>query len=221
MTTPKTPFAPLVIGIAGGTGSGKTTVANAILSRVGVEHISYLPHDAYYRDITHLPLAQRQAVNFDHPDTLETGLMVSHLRELRAGRAVDIPVYDFTRHARTDETQRIEPHRVVIVEGILIFGEPSLRELLDVKIFVDTDADIRFIRRLQRDIAERGRTMDNVIQQYLSTVRPGHLEFVEPTKRFADVIILEGGFNEVGIEMLVARIKALLRGDTLSSAGSP
>lgn len=201
---------PLVIGIAGGTGSGKTTVANAILSRVGVERIAYLPHDAYYRDITHLPVAQRSMVNFDHPDTLDTELMIEHLKQLKAGKPVDIPVYDFTRHARTDKTQRIEPHPVVIVEGILILTEPALRALLDVKIYVDTDPDIRFIRRLQRDIAERGRTMESVIQQYLSTVRPGHLEFVEPTKRFADVIILEGGFNEVAIEMLVARIEALL-----------
>ena len=208
--------APLVIGIAGGTGSGKTTVANAILSRVGIEHIAYLPHDAYYRDITHLSEAQRQLINFDHPDTLETELMVKHLQELKAGNPVHIPIYDFTRHARTQETTRVEPHPVVIAEGILIFGEATLRELLDVKIFVDTDSDIRFIRRLQRDIAERGRTMDSVIQQYLATVRPGHLEFVEPTKRFADVIILEGGFNEVGIEMLVARIKALLHGETLT-----
>ena len=213
--------APLVIGIAGGTGSGKTTVANAILSRVGIEHIAYLPHDAYYRDITHLSEAQRQLINFDHPDTLETELMVKHLQELKAGNPVHIPIYDFTRHARTQETTRVEPHPVVIAEGILIFGEATLRELLDVKIFVDTDSDIRFIRRLQRDIAERGRTMDSVIQQYLATVRPGHLEFVEPTKRFADVIILEGGFNEVGIEMLVARIKALLHGETLTGKKPP
>ncbi len=137
--------APLIIGIAGGTGSGKTTVANAILSRVGIEHISYMPHDAYDRDITHLSEVQRQLINFDHPDTIETELMVSHLKELKAGNAVDIPVYDFTRHARTQETIRVEPHHVVIVEGILIFGEPILRELLDVKIFVDTDFDIRFI----------------------------------------------------------------------------
>ena len=209
---------PLVIGIAGGTGSGKTTVANALLSRVGIEHISYLPHDAYYRDITHLSDAERQLINFDHPDTLETELMVKHLQELKAGNPVNIPIYDFAQHTRTKETIRVEPHPVVIAEGILIFSEPTLRELLDVKIFVDTDSDIRFIRRLQRDIAERGRTMESVIQQYLATVRPGHLEFVEPTKRFADVIILEGGYNEVGIEMLVARIKALLQGDTLTVA---
>ncbi len=201
---------PLVIGIAGGTGSGKTTVANVILERVGAENIAFLPQDAYYRDLQDLPLAQREQVNFDHPDSIETDLLVTHLRALRRWEAVDIPVYDFTTHSRTDRTVHVEPRPVVLVEGILIFLEPDLRELLDIKIFVDTPADIRFIRRLQRDIHERGRTMESVIHQYQSTVRPMHLEFVEPSKRHADVIIPEGGLNTVAMDMVVSRIHAML-----------
>ncbi len=200
----------VIIGVAGGTGSGKTTVANQILDRVGAEHIAYIPHDAYYRDLSHLPQAERAKVNFDHPDSLETSLLIEHLRRLRQGEAVEIPVYDFTRHSRTDRTTHIEPAPIILVEGILIFVEPELRDEFDVKIFIDTDADIRFIRRLRRDIHERGRTLDSVIQQYLRTVRPMHLEFVEPSKRYADVIIPEGGFNEVAIEMVAARIRGLL-----------
>ncbi len=200
----------IVIAVAGGTGSGKTTVAREILARVGAEHIAYIPHDAYYRDLSHLPYALRTQVNFDHPDSLETGLMVEHLKRLKAGEPVDIPVYDFTTHTRTARTQRIGPAPVILVEGILVFAEPALRELFDVKLYVDTDADLRFIRRLQRDVQERGRTLDSVIQQYLTTVRPMHLEFVEPSKRYADVIIPEGGFNEVAIEMVAARVRGLL-----------
>lgn len=202
--------APLVIGIAGGTGSGKTTVANVILQRVGADNIALLPHDAYYKDLKDLPEAQRDLVNFDHPDSLETDLLVHHLRELRQWRPVDIPVYDFTTHTRTSRTLRVEPQPVILVEGILIFAEPALRELFDVKIFVDTAPDIRFIRRLQRDLVERGRTVDSVIRQYETTVRPMHLEFVEPSKRYADVIIPEGGLNTVAMDMVVARIEALL-----------
>lgn len=202
---------PLIIGVAGGTGSGKTTVANRILERVGTEHIAYIPHDAYYRDLSHLPHEERQKVNFDHPDSLETELMVEHLLQLREGRAVEIPVYDFTLHTRTQQTRHVEPARIVLAEGILIFAEPALRRLFDVKLFVDTDADIRLIRRLQRDVEERGRTVQSVIDQYLRTVRPMHLEFVEPSKRYADVIIPEGGFNEVAIEMVAARIRGLLQ----------
>ncbi len=201
---------PLVIGIAGGTGSGKTTVANVILERVGAENIAFLPQDAYYRDLQDLPLAQREQVNFDHPDSIQTDLLVAHLRALRRWEAVDIPVYDFTTHSRTDRTLHVEPRPVVLVEGILIFLEPELRELLDIKIFVDTPADIRFIRRLQRDIHERVRTMESVIRQYQSTVRPMHLEFVEPSKRHADVIIPEGGLNTVAMDMVVSRIHAML-----------
>ncbi|HSR30236.1 MAG TPA: uridine kinase [Anaerolineae bacterium] len=203
---------PVVVGVAGGTGSGKTTVAREILRRAGTDQISLIQHDAYYRDLSDLPLAQRAMQNFDHPDALDNQLLIAHLKQLKAGRAVEIPVYDFTTHTRTAETQRVGPHRVILVEGILIFVDESLRQLMDVKIYVDTDADIRFIRRLERDIAERGRTMKSVIHQYLATVRPMHQEFVEPSKRHADVIIPEGGLNEVAMEMIAARIKALLDG---------
>lgn len=200
----------VIIGVAGGTGSGKTTVANRILDRVGAEHIAYIPHDAYYKDLSHLPQETRIKTNFDHPDSLETSLMVEHLKALRDGDAVEIPVYDFTHHVRTDTTRHVEPAPIILVEGILLFVEPDLCQLLDVKIFIDTDADIRFIRRLRRDVNDRGRTVDSVINQYLRTVRPMHQEFVEPSKRSADVIIPEGGFNEVAIEMLASRIRGLL-----------
>lgn len=201
---------PLVIGIAGGTGSGKTTVASVILSRVGAEHIALLPHDAYYRDLVDLPPAQRAAVNFDHPDALETSLLIEHLQQLRDWQPVEIPIYDFTQHKRTEQTTQVDPHAVILVEGILVFVEQRLREMFDVKIYVDTPADIRFIRRLQRDIEERGRSMESVIRQYESTVRPMHEEFVESSKRFADVIIPEGGLNTVAMDMVVARVSSLL-----------
>ena len=203
---------PLVIGIAGGTGSGKTTVANAIREKVGEQHIAYLPHDAYYKDLSHLPPDQRHRINFDHPNALETDLLIRQLRELKAYRSIELPVYDFKTHTRTAQTIGMQPQPVIIVEGILIFAERGLRELFDVKIFVDTDADLRFIRRLERDITERGRTTESVIHQYLTTVRPMHLEFVEPSKRYADVIIPEGGFNIVALDMVVARVESLLRG---------
>lgn len=201
---------PVVIGVAGGTGSGKTTVAREILKRAGTRQISLIQHDAYYKDLSDLPIAQRAMFNFDHPDALDNELLIAHLKELKAGRAIDMPVYDFKTHTRTKQVQRVEPSRVILVEGILIFADKELRQLMDVKIYVDTDPDIRFIRRLQRDIAERGRTMESVIHQYLATVRPMHQEFVEPSKRYADVIIPEGGFNEVAMEMVAARIRALL-----------
>ncbi len=204
---------PIVIGIAGGTGSGKTTVANVILERVGARHIAYLPHDAYYKDLNDLPRVQRTTINFDHPDSLDTELLICHIRQLKDGQAIDMPVYDFKTHSRTSQTLHVEPQPVILVEGILIFAEAAMRPLFDVKIFVDTDADIRFIRRLQRDIEERGRTTQSVIQQYLTTVRPMHLEFVEPSKRYADVIIPEGGLNTVAMDMVVARLQALLRGN--------
>jgi uridine kinase len=203
---------PIIIGIAGGTGSGKTTVANVILDRVGAQHIAFLPHDAYYKDLSNLPLTQRSQINFDHPDSLDTPLLINHIQQLKRNLPINLPVYDFKNHNRTTNTIRINPLPVIMVEGILIFAEPALRDLFDVKIFVDTDPDIRFIRRLQRDITERGRTIESVIQQYISTVRPMHLEFVEPSKRYADVIIPEGGLNAVAMDMVVARILALLRG---------
>jgi uridine kinase len=202
---------PLVIGIAGGSGSGKTTLAQLILERVGKEYIAYLPHDAYYKDLSDLPLNQRQMVNFDHPNSLDTDLLIQHILQLKARQVVKLPIYDFKQHCRTTETILVEPRPVIMVEGILIFGDRTLRELLEVKIFVDTDSDIRFIRRLERDINERGRTTDMVVRQYLATVRPMHLEFVEPSKRYADVIVPEGGLNEVAMEMVVARLEALLR----------
>jgi uridine kinase len=191
---------PVVVGVAGGTGSGKTTVAAEILRRAGTDHISLIQHDAYYKDLSDLPVAQRAMQNFDHPDALDNDLLIAHLQELKAGRPIEVPVYDFTTHARTTQTLRVEPHPVILVEGILIFADEALRQLMDVRIYVDTDADIRFIRRLQRDIAERGRTMESVIHQYLATVRPMHQEFVEPSKRHANVIIPEGGFKELDLQ---------------------
>jgi len=203
---------PIVIGIAGGSGSGKTTVANTILEQVGAGRIAYLPHDAYYKDLSHLPEAQRAQINFDHPNSLDTALLFQHIQSLQSGHPIALPVYDFKTHSRTDRSVRIEPQAVILVEGILIFAEAELRELFDVKIFVDTDSDLRFIRRLERDIHERGRTTQNVIKQYLATVRPMHLEFVEPSKRYADVIIPEGGYNTVAMDMVIARIERLLTG---------
>jgi uridine kinase len=201
---------PIVIGLAGGSGSGKTTVAQEILSRVGAENISFLPHDAYYLDFGNLSFSQRAVINFDHPDSLETTLLIEHIQQLKMGRPIELPIYDFKTHSRTLKTIRVEPHPVILVDGILIFAEPELRKMFDVKIFVDTADDLRFIRRLQRDIAERGRTVNSVIEQYQRTVRPMHMEFVEPSKRYADVIIPEGGFNIVAMDMVVARVRSLL-----------
>ena len=201
---------PVIIGVAGGTGSGKTTVARAILDRAGTSQISLIQHDAYYRDLSDLPPAQRAIFNFDHPDALDNELLVTHLKALKAGRAIEMPIYDFTTHTRTEQTQTVGPNPVILLEGILIFADETLRTLMDVKIYVDTQADIRFIRRLQRDIAERGRTRESVVHQYLATVRPMHEQFVEPSKRYSDIIIPEGGFNEVAIDLIAARIKALL-----------
>ncbi len=207
---------PLVIGIAGGTGSGKSTVAKVIIDRVGASHIALLPHDAYYKDLVSLAPAQRATINFDHPESLETSLLVEHIKLLKNNESIELPVYDFKTHTRTSKTIHIEPQPVILVEGILILAEPDLRDLFDVKIYVDTDADIRFIRRLERDIAERGRTSTSVINQYLATVRPMHMEFVEPSKRYADVIIPEGGLNTVAMDMVVARIiEALLRSNQI------
>jgi uridine kinase len=200
---------PLVIGIAGGSGSGKTTVAQEILNRVGADRIAFLQHDSYYKDLTGLPPG-RFELNFDHPESLETELLTEHVICLRKGRAVDVPIYDFSTDSRTGQTFTVTPQPVILVEGILIFVDAALRKLFDIKIFVDTDSDIRFIRRLQRDITERGRTPESVIKQYLTTVRPMHLEFVEPSKRYADVIIPEGGFNTAALDMLTARIQRML-----------
>lgn len=202
---------PLVIGIAGGSGSGKTTVAQEILQRVGPERIAFLQHDSYYKDLSGLPPAQKAEVNFDHPNSLETELLTQHIASLRDGKPVEVPIYDFSTHSRTSRTYTVQPRGVILVEGILIFTEASLREMFDVKIFVDTDSDLRFIRRLERDITERGRTTESVIKQYQSTVRPMHMEFVEPSKRYADVIIPEGGHNTAALDMVVARVESLLK----------
>ena len=201
---------PLVIGIAGGSGSGKTTVAKVVLNRVGAERIAFLAHDSYYRDLSALPPEKRRQTNFDHPDSLETDFLIKHILLLKEWGSIEVPVYDFTTHTRTKKTLHVDPQKVILVEGILIFTEKALREQFDVKIFVDTDADIRFIRRLQRDIAERGRTTESVINQYINTVRPMHLEFVEPSKRYADIIIPEGGLNTVALDMVISRIEKLL-----------
>jgi uridine kinase len=200
----------MIIGICGGTGSGKTTVALKILEAVGQERVVYLQQDSYYKDLGHLPLAERHKINFDHPNAIDTELLVRHVEDLRAGRAIDEPVYNFTIHMRKPEVKKIEPKPIIIVEGSLVFENRKLRSLMDLKIFVDTADDLRFIRRLVRDIQERGRTVESVIQQYLDTVRPMHLEFVEPSKRSADVIIPEGGYNEVGIDLIIEKIRAHL-----------
>lgn len=201
---------PVTIGVAGGTGSGKTTVSNQILDRVGHKHIAYLAHDAYYKDLTKLSPEERARINFDHPDSLDTELLIEHVQQLQQGNSVQVPTYDFTKHMRTDITETVGPQPIILVEGILIFSEAVLRKLFDIKIFVDTDADLRFIRRLKRDISERGRTADSVIEQYLATVRPMHLKFVEPSKRYADVIVPEGGFNWVAIDMIADRIRSMM-----------
>jgi len=211
MNDPNAPYRkPVIIGVAGGTGSGKTTISHAILSAIGAERIAHLQHDAYYRDLSHLPLEERRRQNFDHPDALEDTLLLAHLQALVRGEAVAAPVYDFTTYTRRAETRLVEPCPIILVEGILIFANAALRAMMDIKIFVDTDADLRFIRRVERDVRERGRTLESVIAQYLGTVRPMHLEFVEPSKRYADIIVPEGGQNAVALEMICARIERLL-----------
>jgi len=232
-----TAYPQLVIGVAGGTASGKTTVVQAILDRVGrptsravprtradkptsravprtradQQRIAYIQHDSYYKDLSHWPIEQRRRFNFDHPDALETTLLVEQLKRLRCGNSVEVPTYDFSTYCRLPATRSVSPCPVIIVEGILIFVERELRELLDLKLYVDTDADLRLIRRITRDVAERGRSVESVIEQYLATVRPMHLEFVEPSKRYADVIIPQGGQNVAALELVTARIAALLQ----------
>ena len=201
----------LVIGVAGGSGSGKTTVVRRIVEALGLDRVSILDHDRYYRDRLDLRLEDRTALNYDHPDSLETDLMVRHVAELKAGRAVEAPLYDFARYVRRTTTETVAPRRAIIVEGILIFADAALRALMDVKVFVDADDDTRFIRRLQRDLAERGRTVASVIEQYLGTVKPMHLEFVEPSKRYADVIIPLGGHNTVAVDLLLTMLRSVAR----------
>lgn len=202
---------PLVIGIAGGTGSGKTTVTNSILERLDASKVLVIQHDSYYKDISCHGGHSPAEVNFDHPSSLETDLLVRHLRELRAGRSVDQPIYNFTTHKRLNSTRRLDPKEIIIIDGILIFAEKSLREQMDIRIFVDTDADERLIRRIRRDILERGRSLESVMDQYMRTVKPMHLEFVEPSKLWADIIIPRGAENKVAIDMVVTKIKTMLR----------
>jgi uridine kinase len=201
---------PFFVGVAGGTGSGKTTVARKIAGAVPVDMVTILEHDNYYVDRPDLTYDERCALNFDHPQSLESSLLLHHVRELKQGRAVEIPMYDFKIHRRSPQTRRVEPTTIVVVEGILIFSEEELRDELDLKLFVDTDADIRVLRRVRRDMEHRGRTFESVREQYYATVRPMHLQFVEPSKRWADVIIPEGGDNRVALDLIVAKIQSVL-----------
>jgi len=199
------------IGICGGSGSGKSTVTRRMVEAFGNDHIVVIEQDSYYRDQTHLPYEERIQTNYDHPDAFDTGLMVSQIRSLQQGKPIEKPLYDYTRHTRKTETVRVEPRPILILEGILLFFDRGLRDTMDLKVYVETDADVRILRRIRRDMKERGRTLDSVIDQYLETVRPSHLQFVEPSKRYADIIFPDGGYNEVGIDLLVARLQRELR----------
>lgn len=201
---------PVFIGVAGGSGSGKTRLVREIRQGLSTGPITVIHHDAYYRDRHDLSFAERAAINYDHPDSLETALLIHHVDELRAGRAVEVPEYDFATHLRLPQTSTARPGKVIVVDGILILAEPELRRRLDIKVYVDTDSDVRLIRRLKRDITKRGRTLDSVLQQYHDTVRPMHMEFVEPSKRYADIIVPEGGDNQVAVDMLVTKIRSVL-----------
>ena len=201
---------PLIIGVGGGSGSGKTTVVNRIVEGIGEDHILLLEHDSYYRDLNHLPLEERMKQNFDHPSSLESELMIRHVKALKEGYSVDIPVYDFAAHTRSDQTIKASPKDIILLDGILIFTEPELRESMDIKLFVDTDDDVRLLRRIKRDIMERGRELEGVMNQYEKFVRPMHLEFVEPSKRYADIIIPRGGENVVALNMVIATIREKL-----------
>lgn len=201
-----------VVGVAGGTGSGKSTVAQRIIATVGRQKVAVLALDSYYRTNEHLSLSERAAVNYDHPDAFDWELMTRHTQDLIAGTAVDVPVYDFATFTRLDEVAPLQPAPIVVIEGILVLWEAALRSLMHLKVFVDADADVRFIRRLERDVHERGRSQDSIVAQYLGTVRPSHLSFIEPSKRYADVIIPHGGLNEPALEMLSARIQAVSPG---------
>jgi uridine kinase len=205
-------MAPVIIGVAGGSGSGKTTVVETIVRSLGANQVSCIQHDSYYYDRSTVPPEERVHINYDHPDALESPLLVRHLELLKAGQPVNVPVYDFSRHSRTDETVVVYPRRVIILEGILILADAELRRLMDIMVFVDTDADLRILRRIDRDIRERGRDLDSVVEQYLESVRPMHLEFVEPSKRYAHVIIPEGGHNRVAVDMLVTKIRSIVGG---------
>lgn len=201
---------PLLLGIAGGTGSGKSTVARKIAEGLPPSSVGVLDHDSYYRDHSNLDAESRERLNYDHPDALDNDLLVSHLEELCAGRGVDVPIYDFKTHSRQKERRRVEPTRIIIVEGILVFVEERVRRLLDVKVFVDTDADLRVFRRIRRDIEQRGRSFQAIREQYYTTVRPMHLQFVEPSKRWADVIVPEGGENHIAVDLILGKLRHVL-----------
>jgi uridine kinase len=201
---------PLIIGVAGGTGSGKSTVARNVAQALHTESVAFIDMDAYYRNFAHLPLAERRKINWDHPEAFDWELLVGQLRQLAAGEAIEKPVYDFVSHTRGDTTVVVPPAQVVVIDGILLFSDTRVRDLCDVKVFVDADADIRLIRRIRRDMNKRGRLLDEIIEQYLTTVQPMHMEFVEPTKRYADVIVPRGGHNAIAIEMIVAKIQRRL-----------
>lgn len=201
---------PMIVGIAGGTGSGKTTVIHEIVATLGSKDVVVIAHDSYYKDRSHMPMEERVKINYDHPDALDTPLLIRHIRQLSAGEPAEVPIYDFSSHTRRPEVVLVQPAKVILVEGILILANEELRNLFDIKIFVDTDPDIRFIRRMERDISERARTRESVVKQYLETVRPMHIAYVEPSKSFADVIIPEGGHNVVAIDMIITKIKAII-----------
>lgn len=203
---------PVLIGITGGSGSGKSTVSKEIIKKFSDDCMATLEMDSYYKDQSHLTFEERIKTNYDHPDAFDTQLLVEHLKALTSGQAIEKPIYDFELHTRKEETIKVEPREIIIVEGILVLQELILREILDIKIFVDTDPDVRFIRRLVRDIDERGRSQESVIEQYLNVVRPMHMQFIEPTKRYADLIIPEGGHNKVAIDIITSKIKNILQG---------
>lgn len=206
---------PIIIGICGGTGSGKSTVARAIFESLPETNISIIEQDAYYKDQTHLEMEERVKTNYDHPLAFDTDLLIKHIQTLSTGCGIDKPIYDFSQHTRSKDTVRVESRDIIIIEGIMIFEDKRLRDIMDIKIFVDTDADIRIIRRITRDIRERGRTLESVIGQYLSTVKPAHEQFIEPTKKFADLIIPEGGYNKVAIDIMVAKVKSIITEKTV------
>jgi uridine kinase len=206
---------PLIIGVAGGTGSGKSTVARNVAQALHAESVAFIDMDAYYLNFAHLPLPERRKINWDHPDAFDWDLLIGQLARLAAGDAIEKPVYDFLTHTRSDRTVIVPPVQVVVIDGILLFSDPRVRDLCDVKVFVDADADIRLIRRIRRDMSKRGRPLDEILDQYLTTVQPMHLQFVEPSKRYADVIVPRGGHNSIAIEMIVAKIQR-----RLASAGS-
>ena len=201
----------ILIGIAGGSGSGKTLVARTIVRDLGSSRVAIVDQDSYYRDLDDIPMADRDLRNFDHPDAFDNELLKRHIKDLLEGKPVEQPIYDYVRHARLKETQTIGDHLVIVLEGILIFGDEELRDLMDIKLFIDADADVRLVRRIERDVHERGRSIETILRQYQATVRPMHLQFVEPSKRYADLIVPEGGHNRVAIDLMKVKIKDLLR----------